>query len=192
VGKSVLAVVLLDLYGSDGAAGGIYICGVVQALVGCQQCCQFLQALAFQLLAQLRIHGYLHEIIVSEYTLDIQPRATAEYGDSPARTDIVIRTTEVALEMEDGVLGARLCDINEVIGDMQQLLAVAAPHGYVVVREVLACSDVHTTEYLAAVGADDFGRKTTGHAAGFPLCGKEGRKAGSHGSLAASSWSEKG
>ena len=73
------AVVFFDLYGADGSASGIDVGGVVQPFVGGEQACELLESLAFEALAQFGVDGHFGELVSSQYALDVESRASAEY-----------------------------------------------------------------------------------------------------------------
>ena len=133
-----------DFQGADGAAPGLQ-----RRCVGVRA--EFQKARTkrlcikrFQLCAELRVGRDFREPVPAGGSFYVEPGAAAQDGDAAAGADVLVGCLKVPLVVEDGIAGAGLADVYEVVRD------------FLVLVQVLAGSDVHSAINLPRVAGEDF------------------------------------
>ena len=123
---------------------------------------QFVERLAFKLLAQFGILGHGRQLVALQHGLDIEPCAATEDGHCSTTPDVLIGIEEVLLILKQVVLRAWLADVNQMIGDVDGgLRATLRPRGrrtvdhQTIIIQVLARADIHPTIDLTGIGRDN-------------------------------------
>ena len=140
---------------------------VVQLDQRSQPCDELVVAVGFQRATVVGVDRCVGQLVASHHRLDIEAGAATEYRLTMATEDGLEGSDEVVLELVDVVLVACVVDVDEMIGDVDTV--------DMVVGQVLARADVHATEHLPRVGADNLALQPIGQLGGEGCLAAGGR-----------------
>ena len=121
----------------------------MQALVTGQDCSEFFKAFFLETGTQFGVLGHRQQTIPTEHRLNIEAAAATHDGERVTRPDVLVRCKEITLELEEVVLFTGIHNVKQMRGHGDTVAGI--------LRDVLSCTDIHTTVHLTAVGTDDLG-----------------------------------